>query len=560
MKGVEGAGGSAGRPPRAPGLSVRAPWKTKWERDRRLQELRRLLIALLLLLTFAFTCLGNSAPAAPVGPHVQPLDSTTVRLAEERIAIHLSRDTRWDPYFSRNAVADFRIWFRFEPQADEQMTVGFPLFVYDHEERIWGGRIENLRVEVDGREVAVAIHEPDRKLDSEADPASWALFPVTFHAGQPLEMVVSYTMAVPPYGKSYGAPFWVAYVLRTGAYWAGTIGRTEAVLTADRPIRAEDIWVEENPFRTTTPGWVLEGGALRWVWEEFEPDFDLHVVMENPYYRDLAREIQAAMDAGVAHGEELVALLVATRGLIESGNMGMAAPLRDGEMPGEAAERLAPAVLAAAEAYLAVHPEDEEVRIQHLLLLRETAVPLRWEEADWVWHVRDEEQFAQFLRQVVAHGMIDAVCVRDWRPWLEEELAGYVWSPGMQDAIAAFLEAVMPQRFDSAHTARAWVEANAGEALARGQVDRLLVEAERRVSSPGSGQQQRPEPDPAAGAAAAAAGSSGPGSAAAGRTARSMAALWLAGASVLLLTLGTVTSRRRRNRGEGPRGLGGLRP
>jgi len=118
---------------------------------------RRLAIVLLLLLALAPHALGDSAPMATVGPGVEPMESTTVRLAEERIEIHLSRQQSDPAWFFWDAVGEFRIWFRFEPEADEEMTVGFPLFVIDPEQSIYGARIEDLRVEVDGREVPVEI-------------------------------------------------------------------------------------------------------------------------------------------------------------------------------------------------------------------------------------------------------------------------------------------------------------------------------------------------------------------------------------------------------------------
>lgn len=511
--------------------------------------MRRFWIALLLVLGLSATCLGDSAPLAPVGPHVQPLDSTTVRLAEERIEIFLRRDTRHDARLSTSAVGEYRIWFRFEPEADEEMMVGFPLFIFDPEQAIFGAHIENLRVEIDGREVATEVRESAVHQDADAGPVNWAVFPVTFRAGQPLEMVVSYTMNVLPYGKGYGAPLWVAYVLRTGAHWAGTIGRAEAVLAMDRPIRAEDIRSEENPFRITTPGWVLEDGALRWVWEDVEPDFDIHVVLENPYWRDMGVEIREMLQAGIADPAALTAVIEATRSLAEAGNMGMNSSLRDGSLPGEAADRLLPDVLAAAESFLAEHPDDDEVRVQYLLLLRETSLPLVWESADWVWRVRSEDHLALFLREAVAHGMTDRLYVQRWRPWAEEELAGYPWRPETQDAIAAFLTEVMPGTFASEGAARAWVEANAGEALTPERADRLAAEAVRRAATAGSGAAQPPAADPADRPSPPAGETPAPGAAEptdAGARRGWAPAVGVAVGAVLLLALGTVVVRRRR--------------
>ncbi|MBP2018411.1 hypothetical protein J2Z79_001822 [Symbiobacterium terraclitae] len=395
--------------------------------------LRRILLVLLVLLTSASPCLGDTVPMAAVGPHVEPLDSTTVRLAEERIEIHLRRDLSRYPYFRREAVGEYRIWFRFEPEADEAMTVGFPLLIYDPDQHIYGEHIQNLRVAVDGREVATEVRQsPPEAYYPYTDQPQWAVFPVTFRAGEPLEMVVSYTMPVSPWGKGreIGSPFWVSYVLRTGAYWAGTIGRAEAVLTMDRPIQEGDVRVQEHRGRVTTPGWTLEDGALRWVWEDVEPSFDLHAVIENPYWRDTALEVRATLDAGTYDRDELMAATWDIAMLLEAGEVG-SPPLHGGVAPVEAAAALVPAMLGAVESYLAEHPGGSYLST--------------------------------------------------WRPWLHYALEGYRWSPGAQEAITSFLAAVMPESFGSESEAREWVAANIGGALAPGQVDRLVALAVGRV-------------------------------------------------------------------------------
>ena len=424
--------------------------------------LRRLLIAGLLLTPLAATCLGDSAPVAAIGTAAQPLDSTTVRLAEERIEIHVSRKEDTGIGISRSGRGEYQIWFRFEPEADEQMLVGFPLWFYDPGGQVHGARLEDLRVEIDGREVDVhyrpsAYEEPDR----EGGPRNWAVFPVTFRAGQPLEMVVWYTIGVYPYGgdRSGSDPLWISYVLRTGAHWAGAIGRAEAVLTMDRPIRPEDIRVEEHRGITTTPGWNLEDGVLRWVWEDVEPDFDLHVVLENVYWLDAAREIEALLEAADGDREMITEAWWKTLDLVYSGGP----PLRGGIEPADAAADLMPALLGAGTSLLQDRPGD--------------------------------------------------VFVSGWRPWLLPGLAGRAWSGEAQEAIASFLAAAMPASFGSEAEAREWVAANAADALTAGQVDALLGQALGRVRQeevPGSGN-ATPGAEEGPGAAAPSGTEEGPG-------------------------------------------------
>lgn len=448
---------------------------------------RRLAIVLLLLLALAPHALGDSAPMATVGPGVEPMESTTVRLAEERIEIHLSRQQSDPAWFFWDAVGEFRIWFRFEPEADEEMTVGFPLFVIDPEQSIYGARIEDLRVEVDGREVPVEIRPSAYgKENPDADPADWAVYPVSFRAGQPLEMVISYTMPVAPYGKRPDSPLWVSYVLRTGAYWAGTIGRAEAAITMDRPIREADVRTGDNPWRSTTPGWTLEDGALKWVWEDVEPDFDLHLVMENPYWLDLDRDIRALLDEGPADRETLLRVLSGTAALYAGGRDGEQFPLRDGVMSDEAGEALLPDVLAAAQSYLAEQPEDREVWEAYLDLLCLASVEERYDATGPVHEVRDEQRLATALTELARYAREAELpgYRRQWRPWMAPELAQYPWQPETQAAIADFLAAAMPPLFRTAADAEEWVASNARSALTDGQVEELLAQAMERVSGP----------------------------------------------------------------------------
>ncbi|MBP2018409.1 hypothetical protein J2Z79_001820 [Symbiobacterium terraclitae] len=459
--------------------------------------MRRLAIVLLLLLALAPRALADSAPMATAGPGVTPIDSTTVRMAEERIEIHLSRHLSEVPYYTWNAVGEFRIWFRFEPEVDEEMLVGFPLFVIDPEQSIFGGHIQDLRVEVDGQEVPVEIRKSEYgKRNPDADPADWAVYPVSFRAGQPLEMVVSYWMPVFPYGRTHDAPFWVSYVLRTGAYWAGTIGRAEAVVTLDKPIRAEDVRADGR-LHGTTPGWTLEDGALRWVWEDVEPDFDLHLVMENPYWPDTDREIRAMLDAGLADRERLLRALSGTWALV-----GTDTPLRGDLAANVAAEALLPDLTAAVESYLADHPDDVAVRDLYLELLQDSAVGWEYAEPRPVMVLRSEERLAQMLRTAVRFGGDPALPehLLTWRPWMETALEGHPWQARTQEAIAAFLAAAMPRSFDSTEAAREWVAANAGAALSPAQLDGLLDSALARVAqSEEPGAQAETPPDTSSG-------------------------------------------------------------
>jgi len=456
----------------------------RYDGKKEMLDVRRLATVLLLLLTLGSRALGDSAPLASVGPGVEPMDSTSVRMAEERIEINLSRNLSHLPYCHWDAVGEYRIWFRFEPEVDEEMLVGFPLFIIDPEQSIYGGQVQDLRVEVDGQEVAVEVRPSAYgKQNGNAHPANWAVYPVSFRAGQPLEMVVSYRMPVSPFGKSPNAPLWVSYVLRTGAYWAGSIGRAEAVVTMDRPVRTEDIHTRADYWRSTTPGWTLEDGVLRWVWEDVEPDFDLHVVLENPYWLDMYGDLRAMLDEGLADPDALTHVLQCTGALFAPGRVGGVSPLRDGVMSDEAAEELLPDLLAAARVYLADHPEDTTVREAYLELLADSIVVTGYEGSAWVVRVRSEERLVYTLaeltrlaRQGDLHGRLP-----NWRPWTYPGLTDHPWQAETQEAIASFLAVVMPTSFGSPAEVEKWVTTNAGNALSADQVSALRTQAMERI-------------------------------------------------------------------------------
>lgn len=118
---------------------------------------RFLAVLLLLLLAIPQPVRADTAPVAPVGPHLQPMESTTVRLAEERFENHLRRAESGPSRYSWDAVAEYRIWFRFVPAVDEEQALGFPLFVLDEEKGIMGAPIQDLPMEVDGQQVATEV-------------------------------------------------------------------------------------------------------------------------------------------------------------------------------------------------------------------------------------------------------------------------------------------------------------------------------------------------------------------------------------------------------------------
>uniref|UniRef100_UPI0035B53199 hypothetical protein n=1 Tax=Symbiobacterium terraclitae TaxID=557451 RepID=UPI0035B53199 len=279
-----------------------------------------------------------------------------------------------------------------------------------------------------------------------------------------------------------------SYVLRTGAHWAGSIGRAEAVVTMDSPIRAEDLLTRDGDWRSTTPGWTLEEGALRWVWEDVEPDFDLHLLMENPHWLNTYRDTRAMLDAGVADRDGVQPVMHATRVLFQGCLSGDPVPLRDGMTSQEAAEALLPDVLAAVRSCMADQPEDITVRENYLALLQDSAVVWRYDAQalDWVLTLLSEARLAYALAELArfASGGELPGYLHAWRPWTQPGLTDYPWQAETQEAIAIFLAAVMPPSFATAADAEKWVTTDAGNALPTGQAAALRTLAMERVRLP----------------------------------------------------------------------------
>jgi hypothetical protein len=391
--------------------------------------------------------------------------------------------------FGWEGKADFHVWFHFVPTADEKITAGFPLFVIDREKNIHGAPVQDFKVLAGGRELTTET----RFATYGGMETRWATFPLEFRKGTPLDLEVAYSLPVHPYGKTVNSDLWIAYVLRTGAYWAGTIGKAEATLTMDRPIRPEDL--RTDGVRGTTPGWELRDGALHWEWQEIEPDFDLSVQIANVYWLDTPQEIRALLDGGLSDRDALLRVLQGTRALFEGdARSGYWMQVR-GESSEKAGERLLPEVLALLRDHIGKNPQDWEVRQQYLRLLFASAWHLTWDG----WSLYNEERFRDWLaeaRRYRKDGGPDAPG-DSYLPWTGTP-GNVQLSEATQREVAAFLLDLMPASFSSEAAARQWVASRSGPALAAEQTQPLVEEALRRVPPPAPlTEAPQPQPSPA---------------------------------------------------------------
>lgn len=453
--------------------------------------MRRLVGAavLLILLAAGRRAAADASMIGSVGPNLQPMESTTVRLESERIDIRLRRRADDPTMLDTAGVGEYRIQFHFLPTADETATLGFPLFVMDPARNIYGRPMENLTVRVGDRTVPT---ETKYVTYNQKSDTRWAIFPMEFKAGQPLDLEITYSLRVDPYGKGQGAGLVVGYVLRTGANWAGNIGRIEANLSLDRPLRPEDIQTG-MPVWGTTPGWTLTDRTLHWEWRDVEPDFDIWVALQNMYWLDMPQDIRAMIAGGIKDRDGLLRLAFGTLLLLDGdGRSGLPMPMRQG-MSDQAGLALFPAVQTLLTEYIASHPEDWEVRDRYLQLLARSAWYTTW---DGVWVLRDEGRmrtWAAEARQYRKAGGPNPSGL-EFLPWYRAATNGPLLSQPTQEAVADFVQDLMPEHFPSDEAARAWVAQASGTALSF-PFERLLAEAGRRVAPPTPA--AVPEPGPA---------------------------------------------------------------
>lgn len=500
------------------------------------------LMTCLLLLAPAGVALADSAPMQTVGPHVQPMDSTTVRLESERIDIRLREDRRDAAVSAFSGVADYRIQFHFVPTADEKMTAGFPLFVWDPKKNIYGAHLQDFRVYAGGQELATSL----KGGFMDGTNVDWAIFDLTFEAGKPLDLEVTYSMEAVPYGKTWASDLWISYVLRTGAFWAGTIGHAEAHLTMDRPVRAEDIRSGEGLWRSTTPGWRLEDGALHWVWQEVEPDFDLSVVMANAFWLDSPEALGALVAKGDLDRAGCLKLVLGMMVYFEGdARAGIRMPLRGGKNTGDAAEALWPDAVPVLQGCVDQAPKDEELRTWYMRLLSVSA----WHWENGVTSQVSEERFRIHLREYRAYKeALGRAPGGSTVPWLGTEITGLKLSAETQAEVAAFLVAEeMSSSFSTEKAARDWV-AKAAKPLGEQATEVLLKEALARVKpapdpgpqAPGPGATPAPPQGPGTGPGAAPAPPADPGP-----TPSPTPWLWIGGTALLALGAAAVLVRKR---------------
>jgi len=217
------------------------------------------------------TVMGDAAPLQAAGRTLVPKGQTNVRMLSEMVTIDVSYDPRGsvtNGAFGLSAspyCGHIRALFEFEALAPEQLLVGFPLGLLLGN-GLFAGPVSDFRCSVDGRAVT---HEVNEVRQDDGPSEVWATWKVAFPEGK-IQIDVDYRVPFEVYWPSEDLSCW--YVLNTGRYWAGDIGRAVISLGIYGhdggmvPLRPEDI------MEQTTKGWRIDSGRVVWEFRDIEQD------------------------------------------------------------------------------------------------------------------------------------------------------------------------------------------------------------------------------------------------------------------------------------------------
>jgi hypothetical protein len=196
-------------------------------------------------------------------------------------------------------TADFQMFNHGEE--DESIEVWFPFGEKSDNSKGWQIiQVTDFQVWVDGQEMEVMVNESDEWL------IIWAHWPVTFPAGEQVEIRVSYTITENLIG---GGPInfhGFFYILETGAGWDGVI--EEALITVQAPYVLDELddFLGGSAFFARPEGYSVEGSTIKWTLENFEPtekdNLEIYLL-----HQDIFKTIKTAREALMVDSEDWIA-------------------------------------------------------------------------------------------------------------------------------------------------------------------------------------------------------------------------------------------------------------
>ncbi len=171
---------------------------------------------------------ANDASFRGSGADLVPLEQSEVRMESEDIVLE-SRARKW--HVSASYV------FENQGASEVKLQVGFPEYrCAEDQEDDCGGPFEGLVTKVNGAVVPQRTGKVGKKHDWARRLSVVWLFDVTFASGAKTRIEHTYALES---GSDIGGNSSTSYVTRTGAKWAGTIGR--ATFTLKLPLAAHSI-------------------------------------------------------------------------------------------------------------------------------------------------------------------------------------------------------------------------------------------------------------------------------------------------------------------------------
>jgi hypothetical protein len=175
---------------------------------------------------------ANDSAFGGSGGELTPLKETRVQMAWEEITL----EKRSDPEVTDLAwYVSARYEFHNPTKEVVKLQIGYPETHCNPDADCigQGGRFRRLKTQVRGQAVKPRVGEVDPKLKWAPPMGQVYLFDVTFQPGERVLIEHQYT-----YDPSYSVDGeWVDYLTRTGAFWAGPIGRARfTVRMPERPL------------------------------------------------------------------------------------------------------------------------------------------------------------------------------------------------------------------------------------------------------------------------------------------------------------------------------------
>jgi hypothetical protein len=149
-----------------------------------------ILLVVLFLGVVTGTALADMAPPAqPPGSNLEPgSENTQVRMMAERVVIEVQLGSG-ESLGKALVTADFTV--RNLGSEKEGMAARFPISANGYFEQ---PEVQNLQVQVDGRNVRTRRIQGEDPYNELRDPVLWAEFDVTFPVDQDVEVRITYTV------------------------------------------------------------------------------------------------------------------------------------------------------------------------------------------------------------------------------------------------------------------------------------------------------------------------------------------------------------------------------